>query len=111
MGDQAQIEKAAELSRGLGRFIRSLVGLDRAAVAAEFSAFVSAGTASADQLEFVELVIEHLTERGTMDPRLLYESPFKDIAPSGPEQVFSIERTDDLFDAIARLNNSASIVA
>lgn len=106
VGDQAQIEKAAELSRGLGRFIRSLVGLDRAAVAAQFSAFVSAGTASADQLEFVELVIEHLTEKGTMDPRLLYESPFKDIAPSGPETVFSL-RTDELFDVIDRINMSA----
>ena len=107
VGDQAQIEKAAELSRGLGRFIRSLVGLDRSAVAAQFSAFVSAGTASADQLEFVDLVIEHLTEKGIMDPRLLYESPFKDIAPSGPEQVFSIERTDELFDVIDRINMSA----
>lgn len=107
VGDQAQIERAAELSRGLGRFIRSLVGLDRAAVAAQFSAFVSAGTASADQLEFVELVIEHLTEKGTMDPRLLYESPFKDIAPSGPEQVFSLARTDELFDVIDRINMSA----
>lgn len=106
VGDQAQIEKAAELSRGLGRFVRSLVGLDRAAVAAEFSAFVSAGTASADQLEFVELVIEYLTEKGTMDPRLLYESPFKDIAPSGPETVFSL-RTDELFDVIDRINMSA----
>lgn len=107
VGDRAQIEKAAALSRGLGRFIRSLVGLDRAAVAAQFSAFVSAGTASADQLEFVELVIEHLTEKGVMDPHLLYESPFKDIAPSGPEQVFSIERTDELFGVIDRINMSA----
>ena len=46
-----------------------------------------------------------------MDPKLLYESPFKDIAPSWPEQVFSIERTDQLFDVIARLNKSASNVA
>nr|WP_323181445.1 type I restriction-modification enzyme R subunit C-terminal domain-containing protein [Kaistia algarum] len=29
VGDQTQIDKAAELSHGLGRFIRSLVGLER----------------------------------------------------------------------------------
>lgn len=42
-----------------------------------------------------------------MDPKLLYESPFKDIAPSGLEQMFSIERTDQLFDVINRNNVSA----
>src|SRR5690606_917180 len=41
VGDQAQIDKAVELSDGLGRFIRSLVGLDRAAVAEAFSSFIS----------------------------------------------------------------------
>ena len=28
-------------------------------------------------------MIEHLTARGVMDPRLLYESPFTDIDPLG----------------------------
>ncbi|WP_390890419.1 hypothetical protein [Rhizobium laguerreae] len=27
------------------------------------------------------MVIEHLTEKGVMDPGLLYENPFIDIAP------------------------------
>jgi type I restriction enzyme R subunit len=107
VGDRAQIEKAAELSRGLGRFIRSLVGLERAAVAEAFSMFIAEGSASADQIEFVELVIEHLTEKGVMDPKALYTSPFTDVAPSGPEQVFSIERTDQLIDVIDRINMSA----
>jgi type I restriction enzyme R subunit len=42
-----------------------------------------------------------------MDPRLLYESPFKDIAPSGPEQVFSMKRASELFDVIDVINRSA----
>ena len=105
VGDRAQLDRAAELSQGLDRFIRSLVGLDRAAVAEAFSAFLTDTSATADQIEFVELIIEHLTDKGAMDPRLLYESPFKDIAPSGPEQVFPLERADQLFDVIARIND------
>jgi type I restriction enzyme R subunit len=107
VGDRAQLEQAVETSKGLGRFIRSLVGLERSAVAEAFSEFLSTGTASADQMEFVELVIEHLTHEGVMDPKLLYESPFTDIAPAGPEQVFSIERTDKLIHVIENLNASA----
>jgi type I restriction enzyme R subunit len=34
------------------------------------------------------LVIDHLTERGFMDPKLLYESPFTDFDARGVEGVF-----------------------
>jgi len=39
------------------------------------------------------MIIEHLTERGAMDARLLYESPFTDINPMGLGGVF--EKPDD----------------
>ena len=107
IGDCAQLEQAVAVSSGLGRFIRSLGGLDRGSVAAAFSTFVSTGNPTADQIEFIELIVEHLTEKGAMDPRQLYESPFTDIAPSGPEQVFSLERTDQLIGVIEQLNLSA----
>jgi type I restriction enzyme R subunit len=68
VGDQAQVAQAAELSNGLGRFIRSLIGLDRAAVAEAFSAFLADKTASANQIEFIGLIVDHLTEKGSMDP-------------------------------------------
>ncbi len=106
IGSQMQLDRAKELSNGLGPFIRSLVGLDRGAVAGAFSEFTAAG-ATADQMEFVGMIVEHLTEKGTMDPRLLYQSPFTDVAPSGPEQVFSLEKTNALVAAIDRLNQSA----
>lgn len=39
-------------------------------------------------IEFLDLVIEHMTDRGVMDPRLLYESPFTDFDTHGVEGVF-----------------------
>lgn len=107
LGDRTQIDKAAELSQGFGKFIRSLVGLERSAVADALSSFVSTGSATARQIEFVELVIEYVTEKGAPDPRLLYESPFSDLAPSGPEQVFPPSRVADLVRIVERLNESA----
>ena len=73
---------------GLGLFIRSLVGLDREAAVRAFEAFMAGRTLSANQIEFIDMIIEHLTERGAMDPRLLYESPFTDINPMGLGGVF-----------------------
>jgi len=73
---------------GLGVFVRSLVGLDRAAAMRVFDTFIEGRKLTAHQHEFVNMVIEHLTARGVMDPRLLYESPFTDMDPLGVAGVF-----------------------
>ena len=77
-----------QASGGLGVFVRLLVGLDREAAKAAFSAFMAARRLSANQIEFLNLVIDHLTARGEMDPRLLYESPFTDRDPMGVAGMF-----------------------
>lgn len=108
VGERAQIDEAAKLSNGLGRFIRSLVGLERAAVAEAFTEFLADATATADQIEFIEMVIDHLTEKGSMDPGLLYESPFVDVAPQGPNQVFDLPHARQLVEVINGMNESAA---
>ena len=73
---------------GLGVFVRSLVGLDRAAAKRAFDTFIEGSKLTAHQHEFVDMVIDHLTARGVMDPRLLYEFPFTDIDPLGVAGLF-----------------------
>jgi len=59
------------------------------------------------QIEFINMVIEHLTDQGVMDPALLYEPPFTDIAPTGPDELFGEERVTRLFSKIEAINASA----
>lgn len=101
------IARASETSHGFGRFVRSLVGLDRSTVRSTFGDFLSFGTATATQIAFINMVVEHLTDQGMMDPTLLYEPPFTDLAPTRPEIVFGPERTDALFKRIKDINASA----
>ncbi len=107
IGEAGDIERARETSQGFGRFVRSLVGLDRAAVSAAFGDFLTGGTATAAQIEFITMIIEHLTDQGVLDPALLYEPPFTDIAPTGPDQVFDAHRVARLFTQIHAINDCA----
>jgi type I restriction enzyme R subunit len=107
IGEADDIERARDVSQGFGRFVRTLVGLDRAAVTEAFGEFVNTGTASASQIEFINMVIEHLTDQGIMDPALLYDPPFTDVAPTGPDQLFDEENVAQLFHKIEALNASA----
>jgi type I restriction enzyme R subunit len=76
--------------------VRSLVGLDRKAAKQAFAGFLAGGTLTANQIEFVNLIVEHLTEHGAMKSELLYESPFTDLNPQGPEGVFNSAQVDKL---------------
>ena len=79
---------ALQKDGGLPRFVRTLVGLDRQAAKHAFAEFLDNKKLTADQIEFLDLVIDHLTARGVMDPKLLYETPFTDFDTKGVEGVF-----------------------
>ncbi len=75
-------------SQGLGLFVRSLVGLDREAAMQAFGDLLQGGKATPEQIEFLELVIDELTQNGVMPPERLFESPFTDVNAQGPLGVF-----------------------
>ena len=107
-GTTADLIESIKSEGGLGLFVRSLVGLDREAAKAAFAEFVSSSNASADQIEFVNLIIDHLTERGSMDPKLLYESPFTDIDPIGIGGVFQLEQISKVVEILDEVRRRAA---
>ena len=108
-GSVNDIHRASAEAHGLGLFVRSLVGLDREAATQALSGFVSAKNFSANQLEFVNLVVTHLTERGVMEPALLYEPPFTGFAPQGPDALFTSAQVEELFGALAHVKACATV--
>ncbi|AOW94042.1 restriction endonuclease subunit R [Rhodococcus sp. WMMA185] len=106
-GDPEDLERAVENAKGLGRFIRSLVGLDKQAATEAFAEFLNGKTATASQIDFVNLIISHLTRHGEMDPKLLFESPFTNSAPHGPTEVFGDDQAVRLVQVIRSINDSA----
>lgn len=93
---------------GLGLFIRSLVGLDREAAKRALAHFMDGRTMTANQIEFIDLIIDHLTERGVMDPRRLYESPFTDIDDQGVSGVFPVADAKALVQLLEEVRGRAA---
>lgn len=108
VGGRRDIDRAKNESHGLGLFVRSLVGLDREAAKQALAGFLDGKKLGANQIEFVNLVINHLTEHGVMDAALLYESPFTDLTPQGPEGIFSSDEVDALIAALDQIRATAS---
>lgn len=108
IGTPADLAQAKQMSQSLGVFIRSLVGLNREAAKQAFSDFLSGSTAAADQIEFINLIIDHLTHHGIMNPSLLYESPFTDINSQGPEGVFNSTQLDQLVSVLRNIQATAA---
>ena len=73
----------------LAHFVRSMVGMDRAAAQEIFSEFLSNRSLTTPQIRFIEMVIDQLTARGVMEPSALYEAPFSSVHAGGPEALFA----------------------
>ena len=108
VGDTGDIELAKEKSRGLGIFVRSLIGLDRNAAKEEaLGTFLDGKRLSSTQIEFVDMIVNHLTEHGAMDAALLYESPFTDLTPHGPNGLFEIAEISNLMATLESVRATA----
>ncbi len=110
VGSQENISLAKDTEtaqvRGLGVFLRSLVGLERGAAQQHFAEFIAEGK-TADQIEFVGMVIEHLCRNGIVDPGLLYDSPFTEKSPEGPDGLFESAEVEDFLEHVRAMNRTA----
>ena len=64
---------------------------------------------SANQIRFVEMVIEYLADNGTIDPGRIYDSPFISIAPQGPELLYSPSDADEFFEIVKHFYDTADV--
>lgn len=102
-----RFEQCFGTDKPLSLFIRSLIGLDRQAVQAAFSDYLLGTTYNEKQIRFVEMIIEHLTRRGTLEASQLYQPPFNQIHYAGIDGVFVDGDADKIVGVVEAFNQSA----
>ncbi|PWE00492.1 DEAD/DEAH box helicase family protein [Marinilabilia rubra] len=96
-------------NKPLGVFIRSIIGMDQEATQKAFSEFMDSGNLSADQLQFVKMIVEHFTRVGFLElPELAYS--FKNADDNGLFELFpKDEEQDHIIRVIKEVNENAMI--
>ncbi|MGW5212065.1 DEAD/DEAH box helicase family protein [Streptomyces sp. NPDC004051] len=94
-------------SGGLGLFVRGLCGLDRQAAQKAFEAFIAGKQLSSRQLDFLTLVIDTVVRRGILSLGDLYEDSFADLAPGGPDDLFTGDELEHLKVIFKELERTA----
>jgi type I restriction enzyme R subunit len=59
-------------------------------------------------MAFADLLVEQLTQRGVIDPRLLYEAPLTGVAPTGPEAIFTPAQVQALVHSLETISATAA---
>jgi type I restriction enzyme R subunit len=76
------------------------MGRDREAAVRLFADFLTGKQATANQIEFVNLIIDHLTEYEVIEPSRLYELPLVDLNSHCPEGLFSPSQVQSLVEPL-----------
>lgn len=91
----------------LGKFIRSILGLDANAAKLAFGSLLEGKTLNAQQIRFLDTVINFFTVKGVIEPSMLFEPPFTDISESGIMGVFDEATSADIISLISDINKTA----
>ncbi|HET6559775.1 MAG TPA: DEAD/DEAH box helicase family protein [Prolixibacteraceae bacterium] len=91
----------------LGKFIRSILGLDKKAANELFAEFIQSGNLSGNQITFINNIISFLTKNGTIDKSMFFEPPFTHIHDQGITGIFDDVQVGKIIRIIDQVNSNA----
>jgi type I restriction enzyme R subunit len=106
LGTKAQFIEAYG-DQPLGRFIRSIIGLEANAAKQAFAQLLQTGSFNSQQIRFIDTIINFFTEKGVLEPSRLFESPFTDLHSNGIMGVFDEGTSSRIIEMLERVNRNA----
>ncbi len=108
VGTLEDFERVYGKQEHLGLFIRSLVGLNREAAKKAFSDYLNGHRFSSTQIQFINLIIDYLSQNGVIEPSKLYEPPYTDFNTSGLDGVFQDNDADQIVGILKAIRQNAA---
>ena len=96
----------------IGRLVRKIVGVDRAAVNEAFSKFLSDEKLNINQIRFVNLIIDYIVANGNIeDNRVLMEEPFRSIGSMPVLFKDNMSTARDIMDMVEDIKENSEKIA
>ncbi len=108
VGTREDFEQAFGKQEHLGLFIRSIVGLAREAAKKAFGDYLNDHKFNSSQIQFINLIIDYLSQNGAIEPSKLYEAPYTDFNTSGLDGVFQDNDADRIVDILRTIRANAA---
>lgn len=108
-GTREQFEEVFGKEKPLGVFVREILGLEQGAAKEAFSKLLGKTTLNANQIHFIEQIIDYFSQNGILEPGMLFEEPFTNIHSEGVTGLFPDEDTVEIINIIKRINENARI--
>ena len=105
---RGKFESIYGTDKPLGVLVRSITGLDRKAAKEAFGKFLGQAPLAADQISFVEEIINYVVKNGTMEPEVLFDTPFSNYHVQGVVGVLG-DRAKEVIDIIEHINTNAEV--
>lgn len=107
LGSQEDIDRAVSEDGGLGMFIRRLEGMDRVALEVAFLDFYDQEHFGERHRRYLERIWDYLEVNGELAMPRLWEHPFLDLAPDGPQDLFSEDELKELHRLLTGIRANA----
>ncbi|APA92224.1 DEAD/DEAH box helicase family protein [Myroides sp. ZB35] len=107
----SQIEKEYN-GIALGVFVRKILGLDVEVANKHFAQFIQEENLNANQMLFIQKIIDYLSKNGVLDKSMLTQPPFTDYSDQGVMGVFKdTSKIVKIIQLIEKVNNNAQLVS
>ncbi|MEI6231351.1 MAG: type I restriction-modification enzyme R subunit C-terminal domain-containing protein, partial [Actinomycetes bacterium] len=73
-----------------------------------FARFLDDTKFNANQIEFINLIVDELANKGIIAASRFYESPFTDISAIGPDGLFTSAQVDEMVSIINDVKANAA---
>ena len=110
IADLDQFNKTIHPDKSVGEFVRELVGLDRGAAKVAFADYLDSARFNPQQLQFVNTIIDYLTQNGVMSPAQLAKPPFSDIHFEGVFGLFDDNAVIDIRNRVKGVSDVSALV-
>ncbi|MFV8352561.1 DEAD/DEAH box helicase family protein [Flavobacterium sp. XS2P14] len=92
----------------LGKFVRNIIGLDIEVANQLFADFISKGNLNANQITFIQKIINYLNQKGVIEKQLLTQAPFNEQHDQGVFGIFPEEdKVMKVIQVINQVNENA----